>query len=42
MTFDVGFKKLDLIALKFNDIFNHVAHRYNANYVVSLQEPVSA
>ena len=31
MPFDVSFKKLNLAALSFNDIFNEVADRYNAN-----------
>ena len=37
MTFDVGFKKLDLIVLQFNDTFNHVTNRYNANYFVGFK-----
>jgi len=41
MTFDIGFKKLDLIALMLNDIFNHVTNRYNTKLYL-LQQRASA
>ena len=37
MTFDVCFKKLDLIALKFNDIFDQIADRNNANHLICFE-----
>jgi hypothetical protein len=37
MTFNVGFKKLDLIALLFNDIFDKVTYRNNANDFVFIK-----
>ena len=34
MSFDIGFKKFDLIALKFNDVLDQITNRNNANYFV--------
>ena len=34
MTFDISFKKLDLIALLFNDVFDQVTHRNDSNHFI--------
>ncbi len=34
MSFDIGFKKFDLTALKFNDVFDQITNRYNANHFI--------
>ena len=37
MALDISFKKLDLVALKFDDIFDEVANGNNANHLVGFE-----
>jgi len=37
MPFDISFKKLDLIALLFNDVFDQVTHRNNTNHFLAFK-----
>ena len=37
MPFDIGFQKLDLIALLFNDVFDQVTHRNDTNHFMTFK-----
>ena len=37
MPFDIGFQKLDLIALLFNDVFDQVTHRNDTNHLMTFK-----
>jgi len=38
MALDISFKKLDLVALKFNDVFDEVTNRNNANHLIGFED----